>query len=218
MFTGIIEALGEIKSLEHRQGDVRLRIACAKLNMEDVCLGDSIAVNGICLTVVEYGGQYFCADVSTETLSLTSLAGCKQGDKVNLEKAMLATSRFGGHIVSGHVDGLAEVLSISPSARAVNIWLQVPKDLARYIAHKGSVTVDGISLTVNEVNQQQLRLTIIPHTAEQTTIANWSVGQKINLEVDVIARYVERLFGYAEENKSSSKIDAAFLAQHGFVK
>ncbi|MDO6684408.1 MULTISPECIES: riboflavin synthase [unclassified Agarivorans] len=218
MFTGIIEALGIIKSIEKRSGDVRLHIACSSLDMADVHLGDSIAVNGICLTVVEFGSDYFCADVSTETLSLTSLAKCKQGDKVNLEKAMLATNRFGGHIVSGHVDGLAEVVSISPSARAVNIWLKVPNELARYIAHKGSITVDGISLTVNEVQQQQLRLTIIPHTAEQTTISQWAPGQKINLEVDVIARYVERLIGYAEESKNESNINTAFLAQHGFLK
>ncbi|GDY24548.1 riboflavin synthase subunit alpha [Agarivorans sp. Toyoura001] len=218
MFTGIIEALGIIKSIEKRSGDVRLHIACSSLDMADVHLGDSIAVNGICLTVVEFGSDYFCADVSTETLSLTSLAKCKQGDKVNLEKAMLATNRFGGHIVSGHVDGLAEVVSISPSARAVNIWLKVPNELARYIAHKGSITIDGISLTVNEVQQQQLRLTIIPHTAEQTTISQWAPGQKINLEVDVIARYVERLIGYAEESKNESNINTAFLAQHGFLK
>ncbi|MDO6763034.1 riboflavin synthase [Agarivorans sp. 1_MG-2023] len=218
MFTGIIEALGIIKSIEKRSGDVRLHIACSSLDMADVHLGDSIAVNGICLTVVEFGSDYFCADVSTETLSLTSLAKCKQGDKLNLEKAMLATNRFGGHIVSGHVDGLAEVVSISPSARAVNIWLKVPNELARYIAHKGSITVDGISLTVNEVQQQQLRLTIIPHTAEQTTISQWAPGQKINLEVDVIARYVERLIGYAEESKKESNINTAFLAQHGFLK
>ncbi|WP_411992002.1 riboflavin synthase [Agarivorans sp. DSG3-1] len=218
MFTGIIEALGIIKSIEKRSGDVRLHIACSSLDMADVHLGDSIAVNGICLTVVEFGSDYFCADVSTETLSLTSLAKCKQGDKVNLEKAMLATNRFGGHIVSGHVDGLAEVVTISPSARAVNIWLKVPNELARYIAHKGSITVDGISLTVNEVQQQQLRLTIIPHTAEQTTISQWAPGQKINLEVDVIARYVERLIGYAEESKNESNINTAFLAQHGFLK
>ncbi|MGY5452490.1 riboflavin synthase [Agarivorans sp. MS3-6] len=217
MFTGIIEALGKISSIEKRRGDVRLNIACGHLDMADVRLGDSIAVNGICLTVVEYGSDFFCADVSTETLSLTSLAKCKQGDKVNLEKAMLATNRFGGHIVSGHVDGLAEVVNISPSARAINIWLKVPSELARYIAHKGSVTVDGISLTVNEVQQQQLRLTIIPHTAEQTTISQWAPGQKINLEVDVIARYVERLIGYAEENKEST-ISTAFLAQHGFMR
>ena len=217
MFTGIVEALGTIKSVDKRSGDVRLKIACPTLDMSDVHLGDSIAVSGICLTVVEFGQEYFCADVSTETLSLTSLAKCKQGDGVNLEKAMLATSRLGGHIVSGHVDGLAEVTSISPSARAVNIWLTVPNELARYIAHKGSVTVDGISLTVNQVEQQQLRLTIIPHTAEQTTIASWVVGQKINLEVDVIARYVERLIGYAEQPQTS-KINSAFLAQHGFIK
>ncbi len=218
MFTGIIEALGKISRIEKRSGDVRLNIASTGLDMSDVRLGDSIAVNGICLTVVDFSNEHFCADVSTETLSLTSLAKCKQGDKVNLEKAMLATNRFGGHIVSGHVDGLAEVVSISPSARAINIWLKVPNDLARYIAHKGSVTVDGISLTVNEVQQQQLRLTIIPHTAEQTTIGAWSPGQKINLEVDVIARYVERLIGYADENTTDSKINTAFLAQHGFMK
>ncbi|KPM83663.1 MULTISPECIES: riboflavin synthase [Pseudoalteromonas] len=217
MFTGIIEATGKIVELTQKQGDLAIRIQSANLDMEDVKLGDSIATNGVCLTVVAKHSDGFSADLSNETISLTGFAHYKKGQTVNLEKAMQPVSRLGGHLVSGHVDGIATVESISPNARATEYWLSTDNDLMKYIPYKGSVCIDGISLTVNEVEQNRFKLTIVPHTAEQTTIAEFQVGTQVNLEVDQIARYLERLIKGAEQ-PSRSDISMSLLAQAGFIK
>lgn len=193
MFTGIISAIGKIAKLEQRQGDVRLSIRAPELGFDDVRLGDSIACNGVCLTAVELIDQGFIADVSVETLSLTTIGSWEIGTGINLEKAMQASDRFGGHIVSGHVDGIGEVASLHEDARSWRFNIKAPANLAKYIAQKGSITVDGTSLTVNAVNGSELELNIVPHTMLHTVISDYRVGTKVNLEVDLIARYLERL-------------------------
>lgn len=217
MFTGIIEATGKIVELTQKQGDLAIRIQSPNLDMKDVKLGDSIATNGVCLTVVAKHSDGFSADLSNETISLTGFAHYKKGQTVNLEKAMQPVSRLGGHLVSGHVDGIATVESISPNARATEYWLSTDNDLMKYIPYKSSVCIDGISLTVNEIEQNRFKLTIVPHTAEQTTIAEFQVGTQVNLEVDQIARYLERLIKGAEQ-PSRSDISMSLLAQAGFIK
>jgi riboflavin synthase len=193
MFTGLVEAIGTLRAREHRGGDQRLAVASPVLDMSDVKPGDSIATSGVCLTVVECKADGFVADVSQETLTHSTLGDLAIGSSVNLEKALLATSRLGGHIVSGHVDGVGSVLRLARDARSVRIAIEAPKALARYIAHKGSITVDGASLTVNVVEGNVFELNIVPHTAAQTILADYRAGTRVNLEVDVIARYLERL-------------------------
>ena len=219
MFTGIIQAVGEIAELNQRGGDVRLRVRTGKLDLGDVAPGDSIAVNGVCLTAVELPGDGFVADVSRETLSLTSLGQLAPGGRVNLEKALTLATRLGGHLVSGHVDGLGTVLDRREDARSVRFTIEAPAELARYIAPKGSICVDGASLTVNRVDGCWLELNIIPHTVEQTIMGEYRVGSPVNLEVDLIARYLERLLlGERAAEGSASKISEDFLAQHGFLR
>lgn len=220
MFTGIIEAVGTVRGIEPRGGDVRLSIATGKLDLSDVKLGDSIATNGVCLTAVVLPGDGFVADVSTETLARSTLKSLKVGDRVNLEKALMPQSRLGGHIVSGHVDGIGEVVGRDVSARAVLFRIKAPDELAKYIAEKGSITTDGISLTVNGLRGAEFDLTIVPHTVQETNIAGWTVGTKVNLEVDVIARYLERLLlgEKAADASHQSGITMAFLAENGFIK
>ena len=193
MFTGIISAIGDIASLEERGGDVRLTIRSGNLNLTDVQLGDSIACNGACLTAVELTGEGFVADVSVETLNLTTIGNWQTGSRINMEKAMQATDRFGGHIVSGHVDGIGEVVALEEDARSWRFRLRAPREIAKYIAHKGSITVDGTSLTVNIVEGAEFELNIVPHTMQHTVMGDYQVGTKVNLEVDLVARYLERL-------------------------
>lgn len=218
MFTGIIEATGKLTELTHNQGDLTVRVSSPNLDMGDVQLGDSIATNGVCLTVVEKFSDGFRADVSNETLKLTQFAQYKLGQTVNLEKALQPISRLGGHLVSGHIDGIATVVAISPNARATEYWLEAPSELMKYIPYKGSVAIDGISLTVNEIKDCQFKLTIVPHTAQETTIAEFKVGSKINLEVDQIARYLERIILGAKEPAPSSTLTMNLLANAGFIK
>lgn len=221
MFTGIIEDVGHIESLTPTGDDIRLRIRVNKLDMSDVALGDSIANNGVCLTVVDMSASGFSADVSHETIKRSGFADYKAGSKVNLEKAMLPSSRFGGHIVSGHVDGVGEVISVNPVGRYVEIWVQAPNDLARYLAEKGSITVDGVSLTVNAVDGAKFLITLIPHSLQETIIGGYKKGTKINLEVDVIARYLERLMlgdKAAQSGQQKSDISMAFLAENGYLR
>lgn len=219
MFTGIIEALGTITKLDNRGTDIRLTVSSQTLDMSDVALGDSIATNGVCLTVTELGDNYYCADVSAETIKLTGFAHYATGSIVNLEKAMRPTDRFGGHIVSGHVDGVGTVSNIIKHAEYIEFWVKAPEEIAKYIAHKGSITVDGISLTVNEVNGAEFMLWIIPHTLKETIMGSYKVGTAVNLEVDVIARYLERLMlGDKAARPTKKGIDLAFLAENGFLK
>lgn len=219
MFTGIIEAIGSIRSLTPKGGDVRVRVATGKMDLSDVKLGDSIAVNGICLTAVELPGDGFCADVSRETLTRTAFVNLRQGSQVNLEKALLPTTRLGGHLVSGHVDGVGEVIKREDNARAVQFVIRAPKALARYIAMKGSITVDGTSLTVNSVHGSEFELTIVPHTLQETIMADYQAGHWVNLEIDLIARYLERLLlGDKAAEPDATGITEAFLAEHGFLR
>lgn len=221
MFTGIIEAIGQIKAAQLKQGDLSLRINTANLDLSDVALGDSIATNGVCLTVVELFNDGFAADVSNETLSYSTLKDLKVGDKVNLEKALTLAKRLGGHLVSGHVDGVAEILERKSDARSERIWVRVPQQLAKYIAHKGSVTLDGVSLTVNKVDGFDFELNIVPHTAQETIIQYYQKGTKINLEVDQVARYIERLLlneTVESDNSSHQGLSWESLVKSGFAK
>jgi len=193
MFTGLIQAVGTLSHREPRGGDARLRIGVGGLPFHDVALGESIAVNGVCLTVVEFDASSFAIDASTETLGLTTLGGLAIGAPVNLERAMLPTDRLGGHLVSGHVDGVGRVLDVQPDARAQRWRFAAPKTLTKYIATKGSICVDGVSLTVNAVDDQGFEVALIPHTVSHTAFAETQVGDAVNLEVDLVARYVERL-------------------------
>ncbi|QGW64115.1 riboflavin synthase [Lysobacter soli] len=193
MFTGIIEGVGRLATFEHRGGDARLTIDVGSLPFEAVQLGESIAVNGVCLTVIEFDARSFAADASNETLALTTLGALAVGDSVNLERAMRPTDRLGGHLVSGHVDGLGRVERIEPDARAQRWRFSAPAPLLRYIAKKGSICVDGVSLTVNEVDDAGFDVALIPHTVAHTRFAHTHVGDAVNLEIDLVARYVERL-------------------------
>jgi riboflavin synthase len=219
MFTGIIQAIGEVRSLEPRGGDVRLTVGTGKLEMESVALGDSIAVNGVCLTAVVLAGPRFSADVSRETLSLTTLGDLRVGSPVNLEKALTLATPLGGHLVSGHVDGVGEIVERRQDARSWRLRVRAPADLARYIAQKGSICVDGTSLTVNEVQGRLFDLNIVPHTLEETVIGGYAAGTRVNLEVDLVARYLERLLlGDRAADPHSGGVTAELLAAHGFLK
>lgn len=224
MFTGIIESVGHVKAMQPMGGDIRLIVESDDLDFSDVALGDSIASNGICLTVVDMGSNYYAVDVSRETIARTALEDLKIGDMVNLEKAMLPTTRFGGHIVAGHVDGVGVVSKLQADARSIYIEIEVPKELAHYTATKGSITLDGISLTTNMVRDNIVCLNIIPHTAKITNIAkHWLIGSKVNVEVDIVARYLERLLtkpqtGSMNDTDAARPITEAFLAENGFMK
>lgn len=193
MFTGLIEGVGALASSEPRGGDVRLRIQAGTLPFNEVRLGESIAVNGVCLTVIAFDDAGFEADVSTETLALTTLGRLGPGAPVNLERAMRPHDRLGGHLVSGHVDGVGAVESIEPDARAQRWRFSAPATLLRYIAKKGSICVDGVSLTVNEVDDAGFEVALVPHTVAHTAFSAARVGDAVNLEIDLVARYVERL-------------------------
>ena len=227
MFTGIIESVGKVKAMQPVGGDIRLLIESDSLDFSDVSLGDSIASNGICLTVVDLGSHHYAVDVSRETIARTALESLKTGDIVNLEKAMLPTTRFGGHIVAGHVDGVGVVRKLQQDARSIYIEIEIPQELAHYTATKGSITLDGISLTTNLVRDNIVCLNIIPHTAQVTNIAKyWLVGNKVNVEVDIVARYLERLLNKTPTGTMNgdsmaspqSHITEAFLADNGFMK
>ena len=192
MFTGIIEELGKVKAIEIQPDALRITIE-GPLVVSDVRRGDSISVSGACLTAVEYDGTSFTADVMQETLKLTSLDGIKVGDPVNLERAMTAATRFGGHVVLGHVDGVGEVISREPSENWEWVRVSIPKELMKYVVLKGSITIDGISLTVNEMGDDYIGLSLIPETLAVTTLGSKQPGSKVNVEVDVMAKHIERL-------------------------
>ena len=207
MFTGLVQEVGEIRAVQPRAGaansggtgaDVRLRVAFRSIDRARLELGASISVDGVCLTVAELAADSFVADVSGETLRVTTLGGKQAGARVNLEPSLRAGDSLGGHWVSGHVDGVADVLATQRDARSLQVTLAVPPALARYVARKGSVTLDGVSLTVNEVQGARFTINLIPHTLEVTTLGALAPGARLNLEVDLMARYIERLHSGAE--------------------
>jgi riboflavin synthase len=198
MFTGIIEATGTIAGRQERGGDLRLTVAAPDLDLSDVAPGDSIAVSGCCLTVVAREGDALAFDVSNESLLLTTLGSLREGDAVNLEKAMRLSDRMGGHLVSGHIDGLGTLVAVEPDARSQRWRIEVPSALSRYIAAKGSICVDGVSLTVNAAEDGRFDVNLIPHTVAVTTFRDRRVGDRVNLEVDMLARHVERLLANKE--------------------
>lgn len=218
MFTGIILAVGKITAITPHGGDVRLKIHTGKLPLADANLGDSIAVNGVCLTAIELGHDYFVADVSNETLSHTCLAHAQVGTPVNLELALTPTTRLGGHIVSGHVDGIGTIIDKRADGRSIRFTVQAPDDLAKYIAQKGSICINGISLTVNHVDGATFGINIVPHTLKETTLNDANVGTKVNLEVDVLARYMERLMKGEAAAKPCAAVTMELLQNSGFLK
>lgn len=218
MFTGIIESVGRIRAVEPRGGDMRLRVEAGELDVTDIKIGDSIAVSGVCLTVVERDGKLLVFDVSGETAARTTFSGARAGAYVNLEKALLPITRLGGHLVSGHVDGVGTVTGREAAARSVRLTIEAPQELAKYIAVKGSICVDGVSLTVNQVDGAEFGLNLIPHTLAETTFNDLDAGRRVNLEVDILARYLERLLLGEGAAKRGSAITAEFLRQHGFLK
>lgn len=199
MFTGIVQDVGRIEALEARGGDVRLRIACARLDLTRTGLGDSMCVQGCCLTVVELAAGSFSVDVSRESLALTTLGQLDTGAAVNLELALRAGDALGGHLVSGHVDGVASVSAVARDARSLRLTVSPPAALRRFIAPKGSVSLDGVSLTVNEVDTASFGVNIIPHTQSLTTLGSLAPGSRVNLEVDLVARYLARLLAVPGE-------------------
>jgi riboflavin synthase len=221
MFTGIIQAMGHIEAVAERGGDIRLTVHTGALDLSDVALGDSIATNGVCLTAVALSAKGFAADVSRESLSLTTLHLLKPGDRLNLEKALTLNSRLGGHLVSGHVDGIGRVVERREDARSIRFTIEAPKELAKYIAHKGSVCVDGTSLTVNGVRGAAFELNIVPHTLQETIMEGYRSGTRVNLEVDLIARYLERLMlgeRAAESETETGGVTEALLKSRGFMR
>lgn len=212
MFTGIIKAKGTIRAMETRGGDVRLAVRSDGLPWSDYDVGESIAVNGVCLTAVALADDGFDTDVSVETLNVTALGGLGVGSPVNLEPAISLGERLGGHLVSGHVDCTGRVLARDSDARSIRLAIEIPKEYARYVAKKGSVCVDGVSLTVNEVSGNTFELNIIPHTADVTIIDDYAAGTVVNVEVDLLARYLERLL-----DTDSDNISIDFLKAHGYA-
>ncbi len=212
MFTGIIKAKGTIEAMDKRGGDVRLSVRSDGLPWSDYEVGESIAVNGVCLTAVALREDGFDTDVSVETLDVTALGGLAAGSEVNLEPAISLGERLGGHLVSGHVDCTGKVISRAVDARSIRLTIEIPKEYARYVAKKGSVCIDGVSLTVNEVSGNTFDLNIIPHTSEVTIIDDYAAGTVVNVEVDLLARYLERLL-----DKDGDGISLEFLKAHGYA-
>ena len=214
MFTGIIEAVGKIEARSQEKGEWRLKFFTGDLDLSDVKIGDSIAVSGCCLTVVEKHATAFLADVSNETMRCTALGTLGIGSAVNLEKAMLATDRFGGHIVSGHVDGVGHLIKIENEGQSIKMTFKIPSNLSKYVAAKGSICVDGTSLTVNEAKDDYFAVNLIPHTQDQTVSGSYQIGDSVNLEVDIIARYLERM--NEGLNNKAHEITKGYLKENGF--
>ncbi len=212
MFTGIIKAKGTITSMQRRSGDVRMTVSSPDMPWSDYEIGESIAVSGVCLTAVALHEDGFDTDVSNETLSVTALASIGEGSSVNLEPAMAVGERLGRHIVSGHVDCVGKVLSVDEDARSMRLKLEMPREYARYVAKKGSICIDGVSLTINEVSGNTFEVNIIPHTADVTTIGEYATGSLVNIEVDLLARYLERML-----SADADGISLEFLKTHGYA-
>jgi riboflavin synthase len=219
MFTGIIQSVGKVSAIaSNASGDWKLTLTVGKLDMSDVALGDSIAVNGVCLTVVAMTASSFVADVSNETLNVSAFKQLAVGSPVNLEKALRLADRLGGHMVSGHVDAVGNVASIMVDGASWRYAFTMPKAIAHYVAHKGSITINGVSLTVNEVSDSSFTVNLVPHTLQETNLGELRAGSVVNLEVDVIARYLERLLTGQSAKPQESKLTAGYLAEHGFWK
>lgn len=218
MFTGIIQAVGQLSEKKPVHGDFRMGFKTGDIDMSQVALGDSIAVNGVCLTAIEKSDKGFYADVSRETVTRTSLSKLTLGAAVNLELALTPSSRLGGHLVSGHVDGIGVVRSRESDARSERFVIEAPSELMKYIAEKGSICVDGISLTVNSVDANTFSLNIVPHTLRHTTMGQFKPGTEVNLEVDVVARYIERLLtgGGGDDQQGTSGLTLEKLQAYGF--
>ena len=215
MFTGIIEDKGKVLKVEYRGQEKRLTIGLPP-HLTEVQLGDSININGVCLTVVQKGPQGIELDLSKETLQRTVLGELKQGDQVNLERALRLSDRLGGHIVTGHIDGIGVIVERKKERDFVQLGIRIPESVSKYVVQKGSIAVDGISLTVNEYREGEIRLTLIPYTIEKTTFVDKKVGDRLNVEADIIGKYVEKLL--ARGDKKSGEMDFSFLKEHGFIK
>ncbi|WP_371370936.1 riboflavin synthase [Sporomusa aerivorans] len=216
MFTGLVEELGKVKNIARGAKSVRLTVA-GKTVLADVKLGDSIAVNGTCLTVVDFSHDWFTADVMPETVDRTALSGLKPGDTVNLERTLRVGDRLGGHIVSGHIDGVGRILAKEQNDNAVIVRVGAAPEVMRYIIHKGSIAIDGTSLTVVDYGNDWFTVSLIPHTAGKTTVGLKAIGEPVNLEADIIGKYVEKLLGLRDAAKPAEKITFGFLEQHGFT-
>lgn len=212
MFTGIVEAVGSVKGIRGNDKGISLQIPIPE-SFGDIKIGDSISVNGVCLTAKVINGGTFSADVSSETIRKTTFGKIKAGERVNLERAMRLSDRLGGHIVTGHIDGTAKLKEVRKEGESVRLSFILDRELLRYVISKGSIAIDGISLTVNEVGDGSFTVNIIPHTAQNTTIVGKKAGDEVNIEVDIIGKYVERLLGKGKD----SKIDRSFLSEHGFL-
>jgi riboflavin synthase len=213
MFTGIIKAIGTIEKHEARDGDIRLSVGSDGLPWPEYTVGDSISVNGVCLTAIELSDSGFLADVSVETMDVTALGELAPGSRVNLEPALAVGDRIGGHFVSGHVDCVGVLKERNADARSVRMSFEIPPEYRRYTARKGSICIDGVSLTINDVSDAGFELNIIPHTAEATTLGAYATGQRVNVEIDLLARYLERLMS----DKIPSGVELEFLREHGYA-
>jgi len=216
MFTGIIQAVGSIAGIERQGSDCRLKINTGSLDKSDVLVGDSIAVNGVCLTAASLTPTGFFADLSGETLTCTTFGRCRINQAVNLEKCLTPTTRLGGHLVTGHVDGIGEITQRVAVGNSVVMSIRIPQELSRFVALKGSITLDGISLTVSNIQDDTCSVALVPHTLAQTTLQNAKLGLKVNIEVDLVARYLARLLEDLPAQEKASVITSEFLANHGF--
>lgn len=216
MFTGIIEELGIVKLIDKKANSAKINISAEFVN-QDLNIGDSVAVNGVCLTIIEYSSSHLVAEIMHETLARTSMKNLKSGDKVNLERALRADSRLGGHIVSGHIDGVGKIISKQQDGIAEVFDISYPPEIGKYLAKKGSVAVDGISLTIVEITNEYFRLSLIPHSLKSTTLGFKKQGDLLNIEIDVLARYIESLFTQKKNNERESKMSENFLIENGFM-
>jgi riboflavin synthase len=215
MFTGIIEDKGKVLRIEYRGQEKRLTIEFAPY-LTEMQLGDSININGVCLTIVQKKEQAIELDLSQETLQKTILGELREGDQVNLERALKLTDRLGGHIVTGHIDGIGEIVEKRKERDFLQLRIKIPESASRYVVQKGSIAIDGISLTVNEYQGSEIQMTLIPYTIEKTTLMDKKVGDRVNVEADILGKYVEKLF--SQGDKKSGKVDLSFLKEHGFIK
>ena len=216
MFTGLIEEIGEIKSIQKGAKSARITVNAAKI-MSGLKLGDSVSTNGVCLTVTEFNKNSFSVDVMAETIRSSNLGKLKQGSCVNLERALRASDRLGGHIVSGHIDGIGTIVDLSIEENATWVSVETSRDILKYIVHKGSIAIDGISLTVAYVDENIFKVSIIPHTKGETTLVTKKIGDEVNLESDMMAKYIEKLLKYGEEPKEKKSIGMGFLEENGFA-